>query len=141
MKSTKYDAVHKRVRKAGRAADFACSAPGCPSKAKVWAWLRTGPSESGLHHGKMMSWGTSEKDYAPMCLSHAGMLDRGGTLTRCPRGHDRNAHGAAPDGQCKECKREYAKSEARLSRLRRNYAKTRGQRRHNIMKEVPPPVD
>lgn len=84
--------------------------------------MRTGPSRTGERNGKVLSWGTDTNDYAPLCLSHANMLDRGGTLAHCPNGHARAVHGAGRDGQCMECKRVYARSPERLARLRRNYA-------------------
>lgn len=120
--STRYDAVHARLRrKRGRAAEYQCSAPDCSNPASAWAWLRTGPSVTAEHHGKMLTWGVDIQDYSPMCPSHERMLDRGGTLTHCPRGHDRTISGTVDKGYCAECRREDWRSPKRLARLREQY--------------------
>lgn len=125
--STEYDAVHKRLRlERGRADKYECAAGGCYASAAVWAWLRRGPFRIGVgRHGRPLTWGIATLDYAPMCRSHAGMLDRGGTIDNCPRGHDRSA-GKDSHGFCLACKAEDGRSEKRLARLRARYAEKKG---------------
>ncbi|AWY06087.2 hypothetical protein SEA_ROBSFEET_81 [Microbacterium phage RobsFeet] len=108
--STQYQAVHERLRRSrGRAADHPCSAPDCERSATRWAWQRTGPSVTGDHYGKTLTWGLDLDTYSPMCAPHAAQLDHGGTLTHCPRGHDRQALGVNADGLCRGCDREKAR--------------------------------
>ena len=102
-----YAAVHNRaLREFGPASQFACVAPGCDRQAEQWVWLRTGPSRTGIRRGVRVTWGTDLADYAPMCRSHNSMMDRGGTLTHCPNGHERAVYGASRQGNCRECQRE-----------------------------------
>lgn len=109
--STNYAAVHGRLRrKRGRADSYLCAAPLCESRAARWAWQRTGPSEAGEVNGVRLTWGLDLDTYAPMCDSHSLMLDGGGTLTHCPKGHDRTVAGTYRNGSggtsCAECGRE-----------------------------------
>lgn len=102
-----YQMVHHRVRQTkGRADAHPCSAEGCDAQATEWAWDRTGPSREGTaYRGHALTWGLDLDTYKPMCKSHHRMLDRGGTLTHCPRGHDRSV-GRNTHGLCRECARE-----------------------------------
>ena len=103
--STTYPAIHQRLRRErGSASAHPCAAPACARQARNWAWQRTGPSLTGEHSGERVTWGTDLDTYAPMCPSHAAMLDRGGTLTHCPSGHERAAVGVHVSG-CAECNR------------------------------------
>lgn len=113
--STEYDAVHNRLRRDyGPARTHPCAAPDCDAPAAVWAWQRTGPSRAGLDRNSIrVTWGTDPADYAPMCRSHATMLDRGGTLTHCPNGHNRAEHGATTQGVCRACLRTWRAERAR----------------------------
>ncbi|QNL30228.1 hypothetical protein SEA_CLEARASMUD_18 [Microbacterium phage ClearAsMud] len=75
-----------------------CVAPGCDRPAAGWAWQHTGPSETD---GKR-TWGTDLDSYSPMCQSHHKMLDGGGSLTHCSRGHERATTGTK-QGECARC--------------------------------------
>lgn len=105
--SERYDTIHSRLRyQRGPAKDHACIVAGCEEQARHWAWDRTGPTGSGPdHNGAPLTWGTDLATYWPMCLSHAAMMDHGGTLTHCPNGHDRAEVGISANG-CAACHRE-----------------------------------
>lgn len=105
MTSPSYTAVHRRlVRRRGPARGFPCSVPGCSRQAGQWAWLRTGPSNTGVGSaGQALTWGTNVEDYAPMCVSHSLMMDRGGSLTHCPGGHERTPENTNTRGVCRIC--------------------------------------
>jgi hypothetical protein len=105
--STRYDSIHSRLRyQRGPAKDHACVVAGCDLRARNWAWDRTGPSLSGTDHlGRAITWGTDLSTYNPMCNGHSTMMDRGGTLTHCPNGHDRAEVGTVANG-CAACHRE-----------------------------------
>lgn len=122
-RAERYDTVHRMIRRVrGSASDHRCVADGCTRWAAGWAWQHTGPSADGEHMGRAVTYGLDPEDYAPMCKSHHTMLDRGGTLTHCPRGHLRSV-GVFSNGTCKQCARDDARE-----RMRRNRATAQHQR-------------
>ena len=106
-----YEAVHYRVRRdRGRADAHECVVEACDRPATEWAWDHTGPSREGIgYRGNPITWGLDIATYQPMCTPHHRQIDRGGTLTHCPRGHDRSV-GTNTNRQCRACAREDAKT-------------------------------
>lgn len=112
--SNQYLAVHSRIRaRRGRAGDHTCIAEGCDTKARTWAWQRTGPymEAEPTRTVNARRWGTQIEDYEPMCMIHATQLDRGGTLTHCPAGHLRTVENTYTypgrnANECRDCKRD-----------------------------------
>lgn len=103
--SDAYSAVHHRLAKTnGPASNHVCV--DCGGAASRWSWNRTGPQITGANQGKTVSWGTSLSDYSARCASCSTRMDRGGSVTHCPRGHDRALHGKNSNGTCRECARE-----------------------------------
>lgn len=110
-----YAAVHQRLRaRRGSASSHPCSAPGCSRQATRWSWNHEGPSAHS-EVSKEKVWGLDLDTYVPMCTSHALMTDRG-TLTHCPRGHDRAEAGLTKRGKCLTCHRD---SVSRANAMRR----------------------
>lgn len=104
-----YRHLHHLIRKErGKASAHQCSAPGCDRQALNWAWMKTGPWTSGVHAGNQVSWGLDISTYAPMCARDAARMDSGGSLTRCPNGHERTPENTYeyPNGRqlCRTCK-------------------------------------
>ena len=103
-----YEAVHYRLRRdRGPASAYPCSAEGCPLDAREWSWDHTGEGREGVgSRGNRLTWGLDLQTYRPLCISHARMTDKGGTLTHCSRGHERATVGQNTNGACRGCARE-----------------------------------
>lgn len=106
-KSTTYRHVHDElVRVRGRAVGLPCVVPGCDRTATGWMlWGR--PTHIGRNsHGKRVRWSIHLEAYEPGCASHNSLLDHGGTITTCKRGHVRAAWGTTRKSECRGCQRE-----------------------------------
>jgi hypothetical protein len=65
------------------------------------------PTHSGVNsHGKRVRWSDDLTAYEPGCARHNALLDHGGTVTTCKRGHDRAAWGTTRKSECRGCKTE-----------------------------------
>jgi hypothetical protein len=111
--------MHEYIRYSVGRATGPCSGPGCTAEAQTWAWLRTGPSATEIRGGKLVTYGLEPSDYAPMCYSHNGRMDHGGTLTHCPNGHDRKVGVSRFNGACIECVRDRDREYQRRKRAAR----------------------
>lgn len=113
-----YRQVHYLIHtRKGSAEGQPCVAPGCSTPASVWAWQRTGPSDTGIHTGgRTVAFGLDPDDYAAMCHRHSRQIDRGGTLTHCPRGHERRAETTNAAGICSICRADDERERRRLAR-------------------------
>jgi hypothetical protein len=114
-----YASVHEMLRYHRGSASGRCYAEDCVRPAIEWAWLRTGRSATEARQGGTVTYGLDHEDYVAMCGSHAKMMDHGGTLTHCPRGHDRKVGVSRYSGGCIVCVRENSREYARRKRAER----------------------
>lgn len=110
--STRYNAVHERLRQTKGSASAHRCAGGCGRQAEEWAYDRSDPNEvTDTRHGVLVRHSADLDHYQPMCRTCHRRLDSGNRRKdECIHGHEfneANTYWWRGERHCRPCRNAY----------------------------------